>query len=164
MKTRPFFKEKASKDFPEMKKYAKILLNSFVKHTFMQALNFTALQLIGEGLSRSSSLIHFHFFLADFLSFFYILVKTYRMLCYCKLLMDQMPLFNPYIWPLSTIRIITNPYFNLFNKLLPNFTFGRYTFSISVLLCLEFLGAILSFILRFKMIVLSHVDSLLAQV
>lgn len=129
----------------------------------MQTLNFTVPLIIGEELSKSSLFLQLHFFLADFLSFFYILIKTYRMLCYCKLVMDQMPLFNPYIWPLSTVRVITSPYFNFFNKLLPNFTFGRYTFSISILLCLEFLGAILSFLIRFKMIVLSHADSLLRQ-
>ena len=127
----------------------------------MQTLNFTIPLLIGEEFSRSSLFLQFHFFLADFLSFFYILIKIYRMICYCKLLMDQMPLFNPYIWPLSTIRVITSPYFNIFHKLLPNFTFGRYTFNISILLSLEFLGAILSFIIRFKMIVLSHADTLL---
>jgi hypothetical protein len=52
---------------------------------------------------------------------------------------EQMPLFNPYIWPLSVIRVYTIPYFMFWFKLIPPLRLGRYTLNISHILGIEFL-------------------------
>jgi hypothetical protein len=39
--------------------------------------------------------------LINIISYLYILVKFYKVLCYSKLTFEWLPMINPYIWPFS---------------------------------------------------------------
>lgn len=84
------------------------------------------------------------YILADLCVLFYTLTKAYRILCYTKLVFDQLPLFNPYKWPLSVVHALTNKYFLFWSKLLPVVKMGRSPIEISTLLALEILSTILN--------------------
>ena len=84
--------------------------------------------------------IYFLVFLADLLSYLYLLIKIYKVLCYTKLTLNQMLILNPYIWPLSFFRIITNPFFKFCKRWLPRIRMSKQSFDISVIIGLEILG------------------------
>jgi uncharacterized protein YggT (Ycf19 family) len=89
-------------------------------------------------------------FLANTFDYIYLSIKVYRILCFLKITFDQMPLFNPYKWPLSFVRIITRPYLAFWARFLPNLKFGNMSYEISTIVALEFLACILrvSFYIR----------------
>jgi hypothetical protein len=78
------------------------------------------------------------------LGYLYVLLKIYRVLCLTKITFDQLPLFNPYKWPLSSIRIITNPYFIFWSIILPPIRLGKTTYDISAIIGLEFLTTLIA--------------------
>lgn len=86
----------------------------------------------------------FFYILADFCILFSTLIKAYRLLCYTKLVFDQLPYFNPYKWPLSIIRVLTNKYFLFWSKCLPMVRMGRSPLDVSTLLALEILSSVLN--------------------
>ena len=61
--------------------------------------------------------------LSDLLACLYTLLKIYRILCYSKITFDQLPLANPYTWPVAFFRIVTQPYFRFWARLLFKFLF-----------------------------------------
>jgi|TARA_B110000977_G_scaffold187855_1_gene255417 hypothetical protein len=77
---------------------------------------------------------------SDLCAYSYTLLKVYRVLLFSKVTFDQLPLLNPYVWPLSFFRVVTNPYFRFWFKLLPNLRFGRVSYDISTIFGLEVLG------------------------
>ncbi len=89
-------------------------------------------------------------FLAEIFDYIYLLIKIYRILCFAKITFDQLPLYNPYKWPLSFIRILTRPYLSFWSRFLPNLRFGNMTYEIATIVALEFLACILrlSFYIR----------------
>ncbi len=100
--------------------------------------------------------------LLDFLSFLYILTKFYRVLCFTKIVFDQLILFNPYYWPLSTLRISTKAYFAFWRKILPPGKVGRTGFDVSSIIAFEFLSVILSLISNCKHLIEMEVEHLLS--
>lgn len=58
--------------------------------------------------------------IAKSLTFYILLIlKIYRILLIIRLFLDQLILFNQYKWPLSIIRLLTNPFFRFWKRLLP---------------------------------------------
>nr|AIM52782.1 putative protein Ycf19 [Ochromonas sp. CCMP1393] len=86
----------------------------------------------------------FFLFLADFITYFHVILKVYRILCFSKITCDQMPLLNPYTWPFSMIRVSTAPYFRFWGKVLPNLKFGNGSYDVSAILGLEMLSGMIS--------------------
>lgn len=130
-------------------------LKDFRNRLIMQSLSFLLLD--------SFSLLFWfklHFILADLLAFCYIFLKLYRILCFIKLTFDQLPLFNPYYWPLSAIRILTNPYFQFCSKIVPTLRFGRYSYNASVLIALEMLMAFITIVIRLRFFILNHAQNI----
>ena len=85
--------------------------------------------------------------LCDLLSSF---IRLYRIILYIKIIFDQLPLFNPYEWPLVIIHTITRPYIRFFEKVFPKIRLGRYfIFDVSYLFTFEFLNLFLRFIKLF---------------
>lgn len=78
-------------------------------------------------------------------SYVYILVKFYKFLCYVKITCEWFPMLNPYVWPLSVIRIMTVPYFQFWSKLLPTLKFQKSSVEISGIIALEGLNAVIYF-------------------
>jgi len=72
----------------------------------------------------------------DFLVF---ALKLYTLLLFTKIVFDQLPLFNPYLFPFSTLRYLIAPYLRIWEKVFPRLKIGPINLDISVLLGLEFL-------------------------
>ncbi len=105
-------------------------------------------------------LFHLLTFLIEIMDYIYLLLKIYRLLCFAKITFDLMPLYNPYKWPLSFIRIITRPYLSFWGKLLPNIKIGIMSFEISTIIALEFLASILRMLYYFNIFILLEADKL----
>lgn len=93
------------------------------------------------------------FFLAklilNLISYLYIAVKFYKLLCYAKITGEWFPMLNPYVWPLSFIRAMTMPYFQFWSKLLPTLKFQKSSVEISGIIALEALNSLLYFCVHF---------------
>jgi hypothetical protein len=110
----------------------------------------------------SSVIVYSLVFLGDLIAFLYFLLKVYRLLCYTKITFDQMPIFNPYTWPLSLVRVITTPYFRFWSIFLPNLRLGKVSYDVSAILGLEFLSCCLSLSLQVRASLLSEAQSFAA--
>jgi len=87
--------------------------------------------------------------LLNLISYSYIRVKFYKVLCYSKMTFDWLPMINPYIWPFSFFSVLTTPYFQLWRKILPAIQFENSSMDISGILALEALNSLIYFCVRF---------------
>jgi hypothetical protein len=70
------------------------------------------------------------------------MLRLYRVLCYTKLVLDQIVYINPYIWPFSIFKFIVGPYFRFWSELFPTKPFRKYGIYFSGLVALEVLNII----------------------
>jgi uncharacterized protein YggT (Ycf19 family) len=101
---------------------------------------------------------------SDIFGYIYIVLKIYRILCYSKITFDQLPLLNPYQWPFSIFRIISNPYFKFWQNLVPQLKFGKFSYDISVILALEMLSILISLSLQIRVSLFKMAESLLVEI
>ena len=94
--------------------------------------------------TRTQILIHFYSIVAELITYLYLILKIYRILCFSKITFDQMPRINPYKWPFSFIRITTNPYFKFWSLLMPKLRIGSGSYDISSIIGLEMLSTLIS--------------------
>jgi hypothetical protein len=99
--------------------------------------------------------------LLELINLFFILARFYKAILFTKLLFDQLPLFNPYKWPLSMIRILAEPWFSFWRKYFPPVRLGAYGFDISGLVAFEFFEFLLKFISLLKFILLNRLENVL---
>jgi hypothetical protein len=98
--------------------------------------------------------ITFHFihylsvFLLNLVSYLYIFVKFYKVLCYSKMTFEWLPMINPYVWPFSIFQILTGPYFSFWSKIFPGIRFETSSLEISGVVALESLNSIIYFCIR----------------
>jgi hypothetical protein len=102
--------------------------------------------------------------LCDFLSLLFVFIKIYRIICFAKLTFDQLPLFNPYRWPLSFIRLMTKPYFAFWAQLIPAIKLGRGSYDISAIVGLEALSSISLFSSQLKLSLLSELERIINSI
>ena len=89
------------------------------------------------------SFIHyFSIFLINLISYAYVLAKFYKVLCFSKMTFDWLPMINPYVWPFSFFKLMTDPYFKLWGKLLPSIKFEKRSVDISSIIALESLNTV----------------------
>ncbi len=88
-------------------------------------------------------IFHISNFLKEFTEALFVLLKVYRIFCYAKITLDQIPLINPYVWPTSVIRLTTSPYFNYWSLRLPNIKLGLMSYQASNLIALEILNILI---------------------
>ena len=89
------------------------------------------------------TLIHYlSIILINFISYAYVFAKLFKVLCFSKLTFDWLPMINPYIWPFSFFKLVTDPYFNIWAKLLPSIKFEKRSVDISAIIALESLNTI----------------------
>lgn len=93
-------------------------------------------------------------FLLNLMSYFYILLKFYKVLCYSKMTFDWLPMINPYVWPFSFFQLMTGPYFAFWSKILPNLKLEKSSIEISGIVALEALNAFIYFCVRFTNILI----------
>jgi hypothetical protein len=107
-------------------------------------------------------LAYFLIFISDFCGFLFTFIKLYRILCFTRLTFDQLPVFNPYKWPLAFIRISTTPYLRLWSKLLPSLKIGKGSFNISGIIGVEFLSAVVFFTTEIRIFTFLYAEDLLS--
>ena len=89
------------------------------------------------------TLVHYlSIILINFISYAYVFAKLYKVLCFSKLTFDWLPMINPYVWPFSFFKLVTDPYFNIWAKLLPSIKFEKRSVDISAIIALESLNTI----------------------
>jgi len=95
------------------------------------------------------SLLHtISVFLLNAVSYLYILVKFYKVLCYSKMTFEWLPMINPYVWPFSVFHVLTGPYFAFWSKILPTIKFERSSVEISGIIALESLNSLIYFCVK----------------
>jgi len=120
-------------------------------------LNFTL-----DTFSRSEMTIQFtHYlsiFLLNFISYLYILLKFYKVLCYSKMTFEWLPMINPYVWPFSIFHVVTGPYFAFWSRILPSIKLDKSSVEISGIIALEALNSFIYFCVRFTNILLTVLE------
>ncbi len=97
----------------------------------------------------AAQIIHYSaIFLLNLASYLYIFIKFYKVLCYCKMTFDWLPMINPYRWPFSLIQGLTTPYFSFWSNVFPNLRFQNSSLEISGIVSLEALNSLLYFSVR----------------
>lgn len=97
-------------------------------------------------------------FLLNFISYLYILLKFYKVLCYSKMTFEWLPMINPYVWPFSVFHVLTGPYFAFWSKILPSVKLDKSSVEISGIIALEALNSIIYFCVRFVNILLAFLE------
>jgi hypothetical protein len=103
-------------------------------------------------------------FFANFIYYFLIFLKFYRILCFSKITFDSLPMINPYIWPFSVFRVLTQPYFSFWSKLFPAVKVGKSSFDVSIVLALEGLSAILYILIQLRYYLLIEASELASKI
>ena len=101
--------------------------------------------------------------ISDLFGYLYVILKAYRILCYSKITFDQLPLLNPYKWPLSIFRVAANPYFKFWQNRIPQLKLGKFSYDISVILALELLSILISGSLQVRIFLFKIAESLLVE-
>ena len=97
----------------------------------------------------SSNIFHpLAVFLLNAVSYLYIFIKFYKVLCYSKMTFEWLPMINPYVWPFSVFHVLTGPYFAFWSKILPTIKFERSSVEISGIIALESLNSLIYFCVK----------------
>jgi len=107
--------------------------------------------------------VYLTIFISDCIGYIYLLLKIFRIFCFTKITLDQLPFFNPYKWPISLIRIITKPYFKFWSKLLPNLKLGKVSYDVSSILGLEVLSGLIYLSLQFRTVGLIEAQHMILE-
>ena len=116
------------------------------------------LELIYNGELLSLLGHYLYIFLLNFISYIWILLKFYKVLCYSKMTFEWLPMINPYVWPFSVFHILTGPYFKFWSTRLPNVKFDKSSIEISAIIGLEALNSLVYFAVKVAHILLVLLD------
>jgi uncharacterized protein YggT (Ycf19 family) len=86
-------------------------------------------------------------FLINIVSYFYVLLKFFKVLCYSRLTFEWFPMINPYVWPFSIFQTLTGPYFAFWARVLPNIKLQKSSLEISSIIALESLNSMVFFLM-----------------
>ena len=112
-----------------------------MSNDFLIGLNPFVLNFLKNDIS--ATFVHYlSIILINFISYAYVFAKLYKVLCFSKLTFDWLPMINPYVWPFSFFKLVTDPYFNIWAKLLPSIKFEKRSVDISAIIALESLNTI----------------------
>lgn len=101
---------------------------------------------------------HFSIFLVNVISYLYILVKFYKVLCYSKMTFEWLPMINPYVWPFSVFHVVTSPYFAFWARILPSIKLDKSSVEISGIIALEALNSLIYFCVRLTSLLIDFLD------
>ena len=101
---------------------------------------------------------HLSIFLVNFISYIYILVKFYKVLCYSKMTFEWLPMINPYVWPFSVFHVVTSPYFAFWARILPSIKLDKSSVEISGIIALEALNSLIYFCVRLTSLLINVLD------
>lgn len=92
---------------------------------------------------------NFVVFLLNLISYFYVFLKFFKVLCYSKLTFEWFPIINPYVWPFSIFQALTGPYFSFWSRVLPSVKLEKSSLEISNIIALESLNSVVFFCMVF---------------
>ena len=101
---------------------------------------------------------HLSIFLVNAISYLYILVKFYKVLCYSKMTFEWLPMINPYVWPFSVFHVVTSPYFAFWARILPSIKLDKSSVEISGIIALEALNSLIYFCVRLTSLLIDVLD------
>jgi hypothetical protein len=81
-----------------------------------------------------------YFLIYDFLLMLHSFLRLYKVICYTKILLDQIVFINPYVWPISAFKLLAEPYFKFWIRLIPERGFRRVGVNFSVIIGFEVLN------------------------
>jgi|TARA_Y100000287_G_C14167806_1_gene328167 uncharacterized protein YggT (Ycf19 family) len=81
-------------------------------------------------------------------AYLFVVVRFYKVLCYSTMTFEWLPMINPYIWPFSIFKVLTEPYFDFWSKVLPMVKFEDSSLEISGIIALEGLNSCTFFLVR----------------
>jgi hypothetical protein len=87
-------------------------------------------------------------FLLNAVSYFYIFLKFFKVLCYSKMTFEWLPMINPYVWPFSVFNVLTGPYFAFWARVLPSVKLERTSVEISGIIAVEALNSVVFFCMQ----------------
>jgi hypothetical protein len=102
----------------------------------------------------------FSILLLNLVSYLYIFVKFYKVLCYSKMTFEWLPMINPYIWPFSIFQVLTGPYFKFWSKIFPSIRFETTSLEISGVVALESLNSLIYFCVRTTNYLIEYLEEL----
>jgi hypothetical protein len=102
--------------------------------------------------------------LSDLTACVYTLLKIFRILCFSKVTFDQLPLLNPYKWPLSFFRVATKPYFQVWSRILPSLRLGKVSYDVSTILGLEILSSLIFLSVQLRALTFMEAQKILAVI
>jgi hypothetical protein len=102
--------------------------------------------------------------LSDLTACVYTLLKIFRILCFSKVTFDQLPLLNPYKWPLSFFRVATKPYFQFWSRILPSLRLGKVSYDVSTILGLEILSSLIFLSVQLRALTFMEAQKILAVI
>jgi hypothetical protein len=131
--------------------------------SFFNNLNDTQIELLFLELKEMGiySLFHFLVFFANTTQYLIFALKVYRTLCFSKITFDSLPTINPYIWPFSIFRVLTQPYFRFWSKIFPTIRSGKSSFDVSLIFGLEALSTLTYFLTQLRILSLQEASKLL---
>jgi uncharacterized protein YggT (Ycf19 family) len=141
--------EKISQEFENIE-----ISKSFTPSSFLISESFMMAQ-INHGLDYYLCVIFI-----NLISFLYLFLKFYRLACYAKLTFEWLPMVNPYNYPLAYLYILTNPYFLLWKRILPNLRFEKSSLEISAIVGLECMNAVLYLCVRVVNVIITYLETL----
>jgi hypothetical protein len=101
---------------------------------------------------ESQTNVYFIYFLSTFViniaAYLYVVIRFYKVLCYSTMTFEWLPMINPYIWPFSIFKVLTDPYFRFWAKILPMVKFEDSSLEISGIIALEGLNSCTFFLVR----------------
>ncbi len=97
-------------------------------------------------------------FLLTIVAYSYTIVKSYKLLCYSKLTFDWFPMINPYIWPFSFFRLLTEPYFRLWRHILPSVKLEGSSVDVSNFVAVESLNLVAFLFINITLYSIAYLD------
>lgn len=108
------------------------------KYRILQA----AIFLLKSGLLLDVMMIKTYILQLSMFELSIFIIRIYRLLVQTRFLFDQLPLFNPYYWPLCIVHDLTNSYVEYWEELFPRCKLFGITLDVSLILCLDFLSVL----------------------
>ena len=90
-------------------------------------------------------MFNYQFFI-NFLLYLYIIIKIIRIVFFIRLVLEYLPIYNIFKWPLSTIFIMTSPIYKCIIYYIPDIKIGIIQIEIPLLVIFYLFNIILNFL------------------
>jgi hypothetical protein len=114
-----------------------------------------------EHVMVASFLANFLIFLSSFFAYIYLVIKFFKLVCYTKVAISQLPVLNPYTYPYALPRIATRFYFRFWRRTFPPIRLSGITLNLSIMVSLEVLRCLLYITRSLRIVTLEAAQSII---